>query len=199
MSNQLFFRLVLLICLLVAASLGCQLVDNIRDGVRMIGTGRAIATNIGGLATQLMPAGIGETAMAFVTDVDTSGVLETAQAAITEKAPVIGETMQAVSTEVYTSPENAPEDIPVMDGELSAFIGSPKSVSYFINAELQDVADFYKREMPVKGWQESSTNSIPTENIIELEYEKEGRKAKIILTQIPFVGQTTVVISIEDR
>ena len=197
MRSKLLFRMLLLISLLVGASLGCQLVNNVREGVQMVGTGQAIATDFGEFATQFIPSGIEETAQAIATEVEQSGFLETAQSAITEQVPSLGETVQAVATEVYTSPEDAPADIPVMDLELSAFIGSPQSVSYFVNAELQDVVDFYKREMPAKGWTESSTNPSSDENIIELEYEKEGRKANIVITQIPFVGQTTVVISIE--
>ncbi len=135
--------------------------------------------------------------MAVITEVNPGGMLETAQVAITEKAPAVGETMQAVTTQVYTSPGSAPADIPVMDGEISAFVGSQNSVSYFINAELQDVVNYYRQQMPLNGWQESATDSLLSEDVVEIKYVKGDRSAVVVLTEIPFVGQTTVVISID--
>ncbi len=196
MRPNLIFRWILLISLVVAATLGCTLVTRIREGIELVGTGRAFATDIGSFATEFIPPGINETAMAFVTQVEESGVLETAQAAITVNAPGLGETVQAVSTQVYTSPEDAPADIPLYEGEKSAFIGSPQSVSYFADAEFQDVVDFYKREMPANGWQLKGTEKVTGDTMFEAEYEKEDRSAVVVVTQVPFVGQTTVVISI---
>jgi hypothetical protein len=197
MRSKLYFRLLLLISLLVAASLGCQLVDNITEGVKFVGTGRAVATDIKALTTQIIPPGLDETARALGTQVDESGVLKTAQAAITEKAPGIGETAQAIVTEVYTSPEEAPADIPIMDGEKSAFVGTSQAVSYFINAEFQDAVDFYKKEMPNKGWQADTSKDSTSENLVELHFTKDNRSATVVITQIPFVGQTTIAITIE--
>lgn len=197
MRPNYFFRWFLLISLLVAATLGCTLVNRIRDGIALVGTGQAFATDIGAFATEFIPPGINETAMAFVTEVDQSGVLETAQAAITVNAPGLGETVQAVSTEVYTSPEEAPADIPLYEGEKSAFIGTSQSVSYFVDAEFQDVVNFYKNEMPANGWQQKGSENATGDTMVEIEFEKEGRSAVVVVTQVPFVGQTTVVISIE--
>ncbi len=197
MNTKMFFRWVLLVCLLIAAGLGCQLVDNIKGGFQMVSTGKAVATDIGALATQIMPAGIEETAQALVTEMDQSGIIETAQSAITENIPEMGETAQAFTTEVYTSPEEAPADIPIIAGETSAFIGSPKAVSYFVSLDLKDVLDFYKREMPNNGWQQLTAQGFTNENMAELHFEKGGRKAVLVITQVPFVGQTTVVITIE--
>jgi len=87
MRPNYIFRWFLLISLLISATIGCTLVNRIREGVELVGTGQAFATDIGAFATEFIPPGIGETAMAFVTEVEESGVLETAQAAITEKAP----------------------------------------------------------------------------------------------------------------
>jgi hypothetical protein len=198
MNRKIFFRSLLFISLVVATSLACQLVDTIHTGAEVVGTGQAVATEIGAFATEFIPGGIDETAIAVITEVNPGGILETAQVAITEKAPLVGKTMQAVVTEVYTSPEEAPPDIPVMDGEKSAFIGSPESVSYFINTELQDVINFYRQQMPVKGWQEKVSDGFSNADIVKIKYQKENRTATIVLTQIPFVGQTTVVITIDD-
>lgn len=193
MPGKYFFRIMLVICLLVAASLACQLVNNIRQGVEMVSTGQAIATDFGGLATQIIPGGVAETAQAMITQVEESGIVETAQSAITEQAP----TLQAFVTEVYTDPEKAPPDIPVMEGEKTAFIGTPTTVSYFINTETAQVVDFYKREMPLQGWTFLEADSTESDLNTELQFQKGGRKAVVLITEVPFVGQTTIVITIE--
>jgi hypothetical protein len=198
MHKKSFFRSLLLVTLITASSLACKLVEAINTGVKVVNTGQAVATDIGEFATAFIPGGIEETAKAVITEINPGGLLETAQNAITEKAPLVGETLQAAVTEVYTSPDSAPDDIPVMDGEISAFIGSPKSVSYFINAEFQDVVDFYRQQMPLKGWQEKKSDDFLNEDVIEIEYYKQNRSATVVLTHIPFVGQTTVVITIDD-
>lgn len=198
MYKKTLIRTLLLITLIAASSLACKLAEAVNTGVKAVNTGQAVATDIGEFATEFIPAGIEETAKAMITEVNPEGMLETAQVVITEKAPLAGETMQAVVTQVYTSPESVPDDIPVMDGELSAFIGSSQSVSYFVNAAFQDVVNFYRQQMPVMGWQEKKSGDLLNEDIVEMEYVKGNRKATVVLTQIPFVGQTTVVITFDD-
>jgi len=198
MRNKPFFRMLLAVVLLAAAGLSCQLVNNIKEGVQLVGTGKAVATEFGGFSTELIPPGIEETAQALITEVDTSGMLETAQAAITEQAPVLGSTMEALSTEIYTSPQDAPPDIPIMEAERSAFVGTAKAVSYMINAEFDDVVSYYRAEMPKNGWQEAPSDTTSTSSLVELKYTKDGRTATVVITQVPFVGQTTVVITIDE-
>lgn len=193
MPGKPFFRIALVICLLVAASLACRLINNIRQGVEMVGTGQAFATDLSGFATEIIPGGVVETAQAMITQVEQSGIVETAQSAITEQAP----TIQAFVTEVYIDPEKAPSDIPVMEGEKSAFVGTPSAVSYFINVEMAKVVNFYKQEMPAKGWTFIQSDSTEDETTAELKFQKGGRKATVMITEVPFVGQTTVVITIE--
>lgn len=197
MNRKLLFRIVLLIVLLTSASLGCQLVNNIKNGVNAVSTGRAVVTQVGELATQIIPAGIDETAQAVATKFEESGIVETAQSAITEQIPEIKDTVQAISTEVYTSPEGAPEDIPIMEGERSAFVGTSQSVTYTINADFKDVVAFYKQQMPVNNWQQSGSGNSSSENLDQSKWEKGGREANVLITQIPFVGQTIVTITIE--
>jgi hypothetical protein len=198
MHKKAIFRSLLLITLIIASSLACNLVESISTGVKAVNTGKAVATEIGKFATEFIPAGIDETAQAVITQVNPSGLLETAQLVVTEKAPSVGKTVQAVVTEVYTSPESAPADIPVMKGDINAFIGSQKSVSYFVNAELQDVLNFYRQQMPLKGWQEQNSGNLSNKDLVEIHYQKTGHTATVILTQIPFMGQTTVVITIDE-
>jgi hypothetical protein len=200
MRGKHFFRFALLICLFLSATLGCQFIQNIRSTVQLASTGVAVATDIGGIITQIVPPGMEETIQAG---------MPTFQAAITEIAPTfeagiteIAPTFEALSTEIYTSPEQAPADIPIMPGETSAFVGQADSITYVIDADFNKVVDFYKSEMPNKGWTASDTGSGPSASVpgmsnVELHFTKDTRKATVVITEIPFVGQTTVQINLE--
>jgi len=198
MRRKLLFRILLLIFLLTSASIGCQLIDNVKKGVSAVSTGKAIASQVGGLATQMIPGGIDETALAIATKFEESGIMETAQSAITAKVPELKDTAQAISTEVYTSPEDAPKDIPIMDGERSAFVGTSTSVNYMINATFDDVVAFYMQQMPLNGWQKSVSGNSSSKGLDQTEWQKDGRTAKVLITEVPFVGQAIVAITIEE-
>jgi len=202
MRGKHFFRYLLLICLFLAATLGCKFIQNIRSTVQLASTGVAVATDIGSIITQIVPPGMEETVQAG---------MPTFQAAITEIGPTIqagitdiAPTFESLSTQMYTSPEQAPADIPIMPGETSAFVGSAESISYVIDVDFNQVVDFYKREMPNKGWTavESDTGpsaAVPGMSNIELNFQKDTRKATVIITEIPFVGQTTIQINLEGQ
>jgi hypothetical protein len=200
MRGKYFFRYMLLISLIVAATMGCKLIENVRSTVQLASTGVAVATDIGGMITQIVPPGMEQTVQAGMPTIQ-SAITEmapTIESAITEIAP----TLEAVQTQVYTSPEQAPADIPIMPGETSAFVGSPQAISYVTKAEFSKVVDFYKAEMPNKGWKsvDSGTGpsaAVPGMSNAELHFEKDTRKATVVITEIPFVGQTTVVINLE--
>jgi hypothetical protein len=202
MRGKYFFRYMLLISLIVAATMGCKLIENIRSTVQLASTGVAVATDIGGMITQIVPPGMEETIQAGMPTIQ-SAITEmapTIESAITEIAP----TLEAVTTQVYTSPSEAPADIPIMPGETSAFVGSPQAISYVTTADFNKVVDSYKSEMPNKGWKSVDTGTAPSEaapgmSNAELHFEKDTRKASVVITEIPFVGQTTVVITIEGQ
>jgi hypothetical protein len=198
MRTKYFFRFLLLISLIVAATMGCKLIENIRSTVQLASTGVAVATDIGGIVTdiggmitEIVPPGMEETVMVGI---------PTFQSAITEIAP----TLEAVTTQVYMSPEQAPADIPIMPGDTSAFVGSPQAISYVTTADFNKVVDFYKTEMPNKGWKSVDSGTGPSEALpgmseVELNFQKDSRKANVVITEIPFVGQTTVVINLEGQ
>jgi hypothetical protein len=202
MRGKYFFRYMLLISLFVAATMGCKLIENVRSTVQLASTGVAVATDIGGMITQIVPPGMEQTVQAGMPTIQSAltEVMPTLQAAITEIAP----TLEAVSTQMYTSPEQAPADIPIMPGETSAFVGSPQAISYVTKADFNKVVDFYKTEMPNKGWKSVDTGTgpsvaVPGMSNAELHFEKDTRKATVIITEIPVVGGTTVVINIEGQ
>ncbi len=200
MRGKYFFRYMLLIILFVAATIGCKLIDNVRSTVQLASTGVAVATDIGGLITQIVPPGMELTVQAGMPTIQSAltEVLPTLQAAITEGAP----TLEALTTQMYTSPEQAPADIPIVPGDTSAFVGSPQAISYVTTADFNKVVDFYKTEMPNKGWKSVDTGpsvAAPGLSNAEMHFEKDTRKVTVVITEIPFVGQTTVVINIEGQ
>jgi hypothetical protein len=200
MRSKYFFRYLLIIILFVAATMGCKLIENVRSTVQLASTGVAVATDIGGMITQIVPPGMEQTVQAGMPTIQ-SAITEmapTIQSAITDLAP----TLEAVSTQIYTSPSQVPADIPIMPGDTSAFVGSPQAISYVTTADFKKTVDFYKSEMPNKGWKSTDTGSAPSVGApglsnAELHFEKDTRKATVVITEIPFVGQTTVVINIE--
>jgi hypothetical protein len=103
--------------------------------------------------------------------------------------------MEALATQFSTSPEDAPPDIPIIEGEKGAFIVSPQAVSYFVAASFQEALAFYQREMPTNGWTLVEASTRIQETDAELHYMKDGRQAIVILAAIPFFDQTTVVVS----
>lgn len=205
--RQVTIRLILGLVLLVSFSLSCNLISranqvrstaegvatSVEKGRGLLGTGQALATQVGesgfvetaqALATQVGEAGLKETAQAYATEFEDSGYLETAQ---------------AVSTQFSLSPENVPPDIPLYEGEKNAFVASPQVVSYFIGVDFDKVLAFYRREMPAQGWIPVERGTVVTDNTAELNYEKGGRTALVVITTIPYINQTTIVISLQNE
>jgi len=157
---------------------------------QLVSTEVVEATHISGIATQI-PSGMVETAIA---------IMPTMQSVVTKIAP----TFESKTTQVYSSPNEVPPDIPIMPGEISAFVGSPQAFSYVITADFNQVVNFYKTEMPSKGWTAmnaggESSSMAPGMSNAELNFQMGNRKATVVITEIPFVGQTTVVINLENQ
>ena len=199
------FRLGLGIILLISFSLSCGIINTVNElrstvedagtyieqGRELVGTGQALVTNVQG-------SGMVETAQALATQFDESGIKETAQAYATQfnNADYL-QTAQAVTTQFALSPDNVPEDIPLVEGEKNAFIASPQAISYFVGAAFDQVLSFYQREMPANGWIPLMQGTVVTDSTAELNYEKNGRTAKVVITAAPIIDQTSVVISLQ--
>ena len=189
MGNPLTIRRLGAVALLVTFSLGCQIVSTI-GGVKS--NANAVATEIGG-GREII--GTGE---AFVTDIAGSGAVETAQAFVTQEIPSLKETAQAIATRALATPSDVPEDIPIMEGEKNAFVGSARGISYIMDTDFQVVLGFYQSEMPARGWAEIEYGTVVADNQAELHFEKGGRKVIVVIAKIPFTSKTMVVITIED-
>lgn len=181
MSSKRKIMSVLLIGLLLFVGLACSLFDNLQKANQTKETAEAFITN----------ADIGiSTVQALVTDVGVqlteSGILETAQAFATE-------------IPIPTFEGEVPDDIPVMDGNKTGLVESSSLVSYIINEDYQAVVDYYEREMAALGWSKVDSETQKQDSYSQLVFEKNNRKATVIITQVPFLNQTSVTIEIREN
>lgn len=189
MRRKLFFRLAWAISVLLIVSMGCQLVNNIRDVVALASEAVGLATDIDieGLATDIDLEGI-------ATEVDLDQLATEMEAMVTEidienlmtDIPLLDETPEIVAT-----PIGFPADIPIMEGNKYDMSGSPNRLEYSIDVEISAAVDFYRREMAARGWAEQSSHIVEGE--AELVFQKGARKARVKITEDFFFG---VVIEI---
>ena len=182
-------RYAIVISLLMASSLGCQLVSNLG---RLKGTAEAVATEAQSGRKIL---GTGE---AIATQVAGSGAVGTAQAFVTQGIPSLKETAQVMATEILATPSELPEDIPIMQGEKSAFVGSARAISYIVEKDFQVLLDYYLGEMPAKGWTKIDYGTVIADTQAELHYQMDHRSVIVVIAQIPFTDKSMVVITLEE-
>lgn len=218
------YRIAWVITLLISLTLGCGLVTTVSEqitGVRetvgavatdvqtgrdIVGTARAIVTDVGG-------SGLIETAQALATGVGDSGFLSTAQAFATAQGPELMATLQAFATDqgpglmetaqalgTAAAPllGEAPEDIPIIPGELENLVSTRLLVTYGTALDSKLVVDFYNREMIANGWTKANEEALG-DAITLLNFEKPGRLASITITGNSLTNQTMVVIAIQPR
>ena len=91
---------------------------------------------------------------------------------------------------------NAPSNIPVIDGQLSYFFGSPILVTYNTTFDFQYVLDFYRTEMPKYGWEDGNTTKVETSTSAKIPYQNADQRATISLSINPVNNETIVLINI---
>jgi hypothetical protein len=91
-----------------------------------------------------------------------------------------------------------PEDIPIFGAEADVefLFADDKNVSYYVDAEFDDVLEFYRAEMPNNGWELAANGDTVFGEIASLQYEKDGQLALIAITVDPISSRTTVVATI---
>jgi hypothetical protein len=207
------YRFLWIFLVLISASLACQLVSGIgevkstaealateaKGGVSIAGTARAMITEIG--SGEMV-----QTAQALATEAGESGLVETAIAAATEEGPGLLETAQAFATE---SPEiqetmdasmgEAPDDIPIIQGEQTNLFTSEFLISYEVSMSFDDALQFYEDGMPASGWIKNDETSMETGNTAILNYEKDRRTATVMINLNPVDSRTIVMISLGEK
>jgi len=206
------------ISLLVIGGLACSLLSglgqtskdvqsistDIGKGKQLVATVQPIITQIEGLKlletlqnfTKSQVPGALETMKAVAT-VQGVGMVETVQAYATSHAPSLKETGQAMATQL--SPGEVPGDIPVVEGDKTEFYSSQEIVSYGTPLDFQTVLDFYKNEMPAKGWTLVEAAATEMENFASLPYDKPTRRTTINITVNQLNHSTIVLITISNK
>ena len=194
MNRQSIYKFLLGVTLLLAVGLACSLTDSI-DQLR---EGKEAIETVQGIATQIDESGLVETGQAMATKVDESGLSETAQALVTEvDESGIAETVQAMATELVVQPGDVPADVPIWEGNKTAFVGSDQVISYSTNDSFQELLNFYEREMIARGWTKIQLGTVISDTSADLHYEKDGRKVNVIIQKLPIVNMVSVVINFE--
>ena len=191
--------------LIVAVTLGCNLLSGLSENVQDIrDTAEAAATQVGGFVTQ---------AVGFATAVDENPIIQTAQALVTEYGPDVLASAQAVATQAHESGflltaqakategvsfGQAPADIPLpAEEQMVNFFGSNHIISYNTPLDLQTIIELYLLQMPANGWVEVPEERVLSDNSAVLVYEKFDRLAHIALNIIPVDKSTIVLIIVQ--
>jgi hypothetical protein len=169
MRRSKLFWFIFALTLLLSASLGCKLVTGPFDDLDQLD----------------------ETAGALSTEVDTQAIETEFQALTTD----MGGEFDVLQTEFPDLGGEKPADIPVMEGG-DEFLASETEVSYFLEKDFQEVVDFYEREMPVNGWVKVEGESKNEDGSVELVFEKDGRKATVMITDL--FAMQAIFITIEN-
>ncbi len=90
----------------------------------------------------------------------------------------------------------APDDVPVMDGDNETFFASADVVTYLTPSPYADVVAFYRTEMEANGWTYDANLSTEFGEIAALTFNKDGRTATVsVLTDVS-TGKTLVAVNI---
>lgn len=175
----------------------------IEQGQELLATAQAFTTQVGGQS--LIP-----TAQAFATQLGESGVLETAKAVATQQGPALLSTALAIATEQGSSlvgtaqafvtqvAQGTPAaDIPVAGGEIEFYAQTPSLVSYTTSLPFAQVLDFYKQQMPERGWELSDTGWFETASSAHMRYKKADRWASVNIATDTRGSRTLVVIIVQ--
>jgi hypothetical protein len=193
----------------------------LQSGREIFSTGQALATNIEGnpmvqtvqaYVTEQAPGvektvqafatnqgpGLQQTIQAFATN-QGPGLEQTVQAYLTQDVPGLAETVQAVATQSGSTTGQAPEDIPLVEGDKTSLVTSETFVTYFTSMDFKSVASFYETQMPVNGWTKVDNESIQNANSAVLVFDKPSRKATVTLGVNPTNNSTVVVITVAQK
>lgn len=195
---------------------------DVKAGENMLGTARALVTKVGSsemlktaqaLATEVGESGFLKTAIAVATEEGPSALatakafatqegpaLEaTAKAFATQEGPGLQKTAQAAMTQAAGAMGKPPDDIPIVAGTVEDLLTGEFVVSYTVPMSIQDVADFYKKEMPANGWNVVEQGNLESDSLIALNYAKTGRAAAVTITTNPVNKKAVVFILISEK
>lgn len=200
MPNRLFAVRIGLIALL-AASLACNAVTNALGGGNAQKDAQATADAVlTEAASQLN--GVEATAEENFPTAEATldlGNLDTPEVSETE-AGGTDNGGEATATEDTLGFGTAPADIPVMTtGTNENMFASEALVSYISSEAFEDVASFYKDQMPANDWKAVPESSIETTDAVILTYDKPDRTAIVTLSVDTTSKKTVVLVTIAQK
>lgn len=159
--------------------------------------GPRLQQTIQAFATDQGPS-LQQTIQAFATQ-QGPGLEQTVGAFLTQDVPGLESTVQAFATQTGSKTGQAPQDIPLVQGEKTSLITTESFVTYFTSMEFSAVESFYEAQMPANGWTKVDKESIQNNNSAVLVYEKPSRKATVTLGVDPTNNTTVVVITVSQK
>jgi len=159
--------------------------------------GPSLQQTIQAFATDQGPS-LQQTIQAFATQ-QGPGLEQTVGAFLTQDAPGLEGTVQAFATQAGSTAGQAPQDIPLVQGDKTSLITSENFVTYFTSMDFNAVSTFYEAQMPANGWTKVDKESIQNDNSAVLVFEKPSRKATVTLGVNPTNNSTVVVITISQK
>jgi hypothetical protein len=90
----------------------------------------------------------------------------------------------------------APDDVPVFEGNNENFFGSADVVTYLTDGSYDDLVAFYRSEMEANGWTLDETLSTEFGGIAALTYNKDNRTATVSILTDTSSGKTLVAVNI---
>jgi hypothetical protein len=159
--------------------------------------GPSMQQTIQAFATDQGPS-IQQTVQAFATQ-QGPGLQQTVQAFLTQDVPGLAETVQAYATQSGATAGQAPQDIPLVEGDKTSLVTTATFVTYFTSQDFNSVLSFYDNQMPANGWTKLNKESIQNANSAVLVFDKATRKATVTLGVNPTNNSTVVVITISQK
>jgi hypothetical protein len=90
------------------------------------------------------------------------------------------------------------EDIPMLpDAEVE--FSTPMMISYKTESSVTEAGKFYKDEMPKNGWKLDEGGETTLEDMVILNYAKDGDKAYVMISKDEATAATSVMITIESK
>lgn len=194
MTRKTVFRITWGLTVLLMFTLGCKMVDQVKDVV-------ALVTDVGILATEVDIEGlVTEIDLeSLATDIDLNSISTEMESMSTEMGSIVTEMGSFITDlplfdgtpEPVNTPNGFPADIPLMEGEKSDMSGAPNRLEYTIDAEMAAAIDFYRREMGARGWVEQSAD-IQSEEA-HMVFQNGSRRANVTITEDLFFGLTIAI------
>jgi hypothetical protein len=87
----------------------------------------------------------------------------------------------------------SPDDVPIMPDAYAVEVPNQLTISYKINALIQDVVDFYKLSLPENGWDQSNNPDSVVGSMAQMSRSKANGDRITFSLQYNPVGEFTIV------